>query len=409
MADDKVNLDKDAKEKMQKTRQLNIKNIGKAAIIGFGVLFLIILFFNFFESNKTKKNEQNVEESFSQRNVGSELDNEDYSNSRIQAIDEKIKETETEEYNPDYDIPATEEADPIADFIKAQELEKVKRLYEARSSGFKTQTPISMSYGNSEMTHENSASYSSGFNNNDYLKYITAGIEETSSTNMQKEKIQFMKNAAVSNFTLQEMLLPSVTKYEVKAGTYIPVVITVGIDSDLPGNFQAMVREDIYDTNTGTELLIPMGSKVFGQFSSEVSWGQTRIQAVFNRLTLPNGKSINLETMGIADSDGKSGLEANVDLRLGKVFGSVIMAAVIGGGQGALTNNGKYEKDRNAALSGAGEAGGEQTIEIVDKYVSKLIDVQPKLTKEFGGRANIVVNKDIILEKYNKEIKYLVD
>lgn len=382
MADDKVNLDKDAKEKMQKTRQLNIKNIGKAAIIGFGVLFLIILFFNFFESNKTKKNEQNAEESFSQRNVGSELDNEDYSNSRIQAIDEKIKETETEEYNPDYDIPATEEADPIADFIKAQELEKVKRLYEARSSGF---------------------------NNNDYLKYITAGIEETSSTNMQKEKIQFMKNAAVSNFTLQEMLLPSVTKYEVKAGTYIPVVITVGIDSDLPGNFQAMVREDIYDTNTGTELLIPMGSKVFGQFSSEVSWGQTRIQVVFNRLTLPNGKSINLETMGIADSDGKSGLEANVDLRLGKVFGSVIMAAVIGGGQGALTNNGKYEKDRNAALSGAGEAGGEQSIEIVDKYVSKLIDVQPKLTKEFGGRANIVVNKDIILEKYNKEIKYLVD
>lgn len=410
MADNKINLDKDAKEKMPKTRQFNFKNIFKFL---FGIVAIILVFifsFNFFKNEEKETEKKSENDIFNERNVGSELENQDYGNSRIIAVDEKITEDTTllEEDNPDYNIPAEEE-DPIAEYIKAQELEKVKRYYDARKSGFNKQIPVNISFNeNSEYDKTVNAPYSFS-NDSEYIKYLTAGIGESSTPNMQKEKIQFMKNAAIDNFVLKEVLTPSISKYEVKAGTYIPVTITVGIDSDLPGHFQAIVREDVYDTNTGTELLIPMGSKVFGQFSSEVSWGQTRIQAVFNRLTLPNGKSINLETMGIADSDGKSGLEANVDLRLGKVFGAIIMAAVIGGAEGALTNNGRYERDKNAALASAGTAGGEKTIETVDKYTSKIIDVQPKLTKEFGGRANIVVNKDMILEKYDKTINYLVD
>lgn len=411
MADNKINLDKDAREKMPKTRQLNFKNIGKALGVIIAAILVIIFTFDFFKTEKKAEEKKTEDDMFVERNVPSELEQQDYGNSRIIAADEKISEEtplEEEEYNPDYDVPAVEE-DPIAEYIKQQELEKVKRRYEARKSGFNKQIPVNMNFtGDPEYDNSVNAPYSS-LNDSDYIKYLTAGINESSTPNMQKEKIQFMKNAAIDNFVLKEILTPSISKYEVKAGTYIPVTITVGIDSDLPGHFQAMVREDIYDTNTGTELLIPMGSKVFGQFSSEVSWGQTRIQAVFNRLTLPNGKSINLETMEIADTDGKSGLEANVDLRLGKVFGAIIMAAVIGGAEGALTNNGRYERDKNAALASAGTAGGEKTIETVDKYTSKIIDVQPKLTKEFGGRANIVVNKDMVLERYDKTIKYLVD
>lgn len=410
MADYKINLDKDAKEKMPKTRQLNFKNILKAFIGIIAIILVLIFSFDFFKNETKEEEKKNENDMFNERNLGTELEKQDYGNTRILAVDEKITEEPEleEEYNPDYDVPAVEE-DPIAEYLKAQELEKVKRYYDARKAGFNKQVPIDISLkGDPEYDNSVNAPYSFS-NDSEYIKYLTAGIGETSTPNMQKEKIQFMKNAAIDNFVLKEILTPSISKYEVKAGTYIPVTITVGIDSDLPGHFQAMVREDIYDTNTGTELLIPMGSKVFGQFSSEVSWGQTRIQAVFNRLTLPNGKSINLETMGIADSDGKSGLEANVDLRLGKVFGAIIMASVIGGAEGALTNNGRYERDKNAALAGAGTAGGEKTIETVDKYTSKLIDVQPKLTKEFGGRANIVVNKDMILEKYDKTINYLVD
>ncbi|MDY5306259.1 TrbI/VirB10 family protein [Fusobacterium gastrosuis] len=411
MADNKIDLNKDSKEKIPKTRQLNFKNIGKALAVLIGGIFLVIFTFDFFKNDKEIEEKAKENDIFAERDVNSELDKQDYSNSRVIAANEKliedIPQEDEEEYNPDYDVPAQED-DPIAEYIKQQELEKVKRRYEARASGFNKHAPLNL-YGEGDMSHETNAPAYSGMNDSDYMKYITAGIGEVSNPNMQKEKIQFMKNAAVSNFLLKEVLSNSITKYEVKAGTFIPVTIAVGIDSDLPGHFSAIVREDVYDTNTGTELLIPMGSKVFGTFSSEVSWGQTRIQAVFNRLTLPNGKSINLEAMGVSDLDGKSGLDANVDLRLGKVFGSIIMAAVIGGAEGALTNNGRYDKDRNAVLSGAGEAGGDKTIETIDKFTSKLIDVQPKLTKEFGGRANIVVDKDIILEKYDSTIEYLVN
>ena len=246
-------------------------------------------------------------------------------------------------------------------------------------------------------------------NDLDYLKYLTSEINQTADPNMQKEKKQFLKNAAVQNFVLKEPLTPSISKYEVKTGTYIPITLVGGINSDLPGNLVAIVREDIYDTNTGTVKVIPAGSRLFGTFSSEVSWGQTRVQVVFNRLTLPNGKSINLGAMGAADLAGQSGLTGDVNMHLGKVIGSIIMAGVVGGADGALTNNGNHKKDENSALSKGGEESGKTAIETVDKYTSKILDVQPTITVKPGTRGTIVVEEDIILEKYDSSINYLIE
>ena len=409
--DGKINLDKSAQEKYKSSTTLNKKNIIKAVSIIIAGIMGISLFLNFLFSkpkNEEKKENENILE---EKAVSDELKKQDYSNRNVLlAADETLSNTKDED-TIDYNVPAEEPApveekeDPMETFLKEQELEKLKRKYDARKSAFKSK-PNKTDYEMISQTPDVADSYT---NDSDYLKYLTSEINQTADPNMQKEKKQFLKNAAVQNFVLKEPLTPSISKYEVKTGTYIPITLVGGINSDLPGNLVAIVREDIYDTNTGTVRVIPAGSRLFGTFSSEVSWGQTRVQVVFNRLTLPNGKSINLGAMGAADLAGQSGLTGDVNMHLGKVIGSIIMAGVVGGADGALTNNGNHRKDENSALSKGGEESGKTAIETVDKYTSKILDVQPTITVKAGTRGTIVVEEDIILEKYDSSINYLIE
>ena len=48
-------------------------------------------------------------------------------------------------------------------------------------------------------------------------------------------------------FILDRVLVPSISRYEVKAGTLISVIFTSWIESDNPGKIVAVVREDVYD------------------------------------------------------------------------------------------------------------------------------------------------------------------
>lgn len=406
----KLNLDKSAQEKYKSSTTLNKKNIVKAISIIIAGILGISLFFNFLFSNPKNEEKKEDENILEEKAVSDDLKKQDYSNRNVLlAADETLSNTK-DENTIDYNIPAEEptpveeKEDPIETFLKEQELEKLKRKYDARKSAFKSKSNKTDYEIVSETT--DTASYT---NDLDYLKYLTSEINQTADPNMQKEKKQFLKNAAVQNFVLKEPLTPSISKYEVKTGTYIPITLVGGINSDLPGHLVAIVREDIYDTNTGTVKIIPAGSRLFGTFSSEVSWGQTRVQVVFNRLTLPNGKSINLGAMGAADLAGQSGLTGDVNMHLGKVIGSIIMAGIVGGADGALTNNGNHRKDENSALSKAGEESGRTAIETVDKYTSKILDVQPTITVKPGTRGTIVVEEDIILEKYNSSINYLIE
>jgi type IV secretory pathway VirB10-like protein len=61
---------------------------------------------------------------------------------------------------------------------------------------------------------------------------------------------------AATNALPSEYLRGSVRKpvspYELKAGTIIPAVMLTAINSDLPGQITGQVRENVYDSDTGT-------------------------------------------------------------------------------------------------------------------------------------------------------------
>jgi len=112
--------------------------------------------------------------------------------------------------------------------------------------------------------------------------------------NHQQRKLDFVgkpeERSIYNAHTLQEQLSP----YEILAGSIIPASLVTGLNSDLPGRVLAQVTENVYDTATGKYLLIPQGTRVIGSYDSVVAHGQSRALVVWERLILPNGKSLQI-------------------------------------------------------------------------------------------------------------------
>lgn len=104
------------------------------------------------------------------------------------------------------------------------------------------------------------------------------------------------------------------------AGTGIAGALVTGIKSDLPGDVIATVTEPVYDTATGRFLLIPQGSRIFGRYNSQVSYGQSRVQVLWNRVILPDTSSPALDNLMGTDPADYAGLEDGVDWHWDRIF-----------------------------------------------------------------------------------------
>ena len=216
--------------------------------------------------------------------------------------------------------------------------------------------------------------------------------------NKQPEKKAFLSENSRKNYN-EDILKEPISKYEIKAGGIIPGVMLTGINSDLPGTMTANVREDVYDTVTGRILLIPKGTRVIGKYSSSISFGQSRVLVVWQRLIFPNGKSINLENFEGADMSGYSGLVGTVDNHTLKLFQGVILSSILGAAAGIIDDNGN---NNNSWRNNAGRGAGEEIVTIGEAIASRLLAVQPTIKIAPGSRFNIMVNSDLILEPYNE-------
>ena len=217
--------------------------------------------------------------------------------------------------------------------------------------------------------------------------------------NKQAEKKAFLSENSRKVYN-EDTLKPAISKFEVKAGGIIPGIMLTGINSDLPGTMTASVREDVYDTVTGKYLLIPKGTRVTGKYSSAISFGQSRVLVVWQRLIYPNGKSINLENFEGADMSGYSGLIGNVDNHTLKLFQGVVLSSILGAAAGIIDDggNGKNTSWKN----NAGKGAGEEIVSIGEAIASRLLAVQPTIKIQPGARFNIMVNSDLVLEPYKR-------
>lgn len=406
----KENQNKEISNK--KSVNINTKNLTK--LIG-GVLlvislpFLYIFMFSSYENQeKTEPTTFGNDDTLISQGVANNLPS-DYSSRKNEidnTINEQLEKNKISEEKPIQEIREqvnyNEPKQLTEEEMFMQEIKRRRREaeLEAKMSGFQK--------SNKSINQNAGSSSNNGTNGNPALDSTFLSSlykQEKDDPNMQNQRKDFLKNSAIDEFVLTKTLTPSLSRYEVKTGSIIPVTMWAKVNSDNPGSILAITRETVYDSLTGTIKLIPMGTKLYGQYSSEVAFGQERVQIVFNRMTLPNGKSINLGSMIGSDLEGQSGLKDKVDTHMTKVVASVVMSAILGAGTAITTDNNSNNDNDWRYL--AGQGAGEQMINVGNKYAEKVLNVQPTLTIRSGFRANIIIDKDIILESYQNNVEYI--
>lgn len=229
--------------------------------------------------------------------------------------------------------------------------------------------------------------------------------------NMQAEKNSFVANnstpAANADY-LQTTLQQPQSPFELQAGTIIPGILITGINSDLPGQITAQIRENVYDTISGQYLLIPQGAKLTGLYDSQITYGQERVLVVWNRIIFPNGQSIDLEGMPGVDISGYSGFNDVVDNHYTKIFGSVILMSVLSAGaqlsQPQQSNNPFSAPTVNQTLA---QSLGTNIANVGTAILSKNLNIQPTLIIRPGYCFNISVTKDIVFPGiYSSEVNF---
>jgi type IV secretory pathway VirB10-like protein len=181
------------------------------------------------------------------------------------------------------------------------------------------------------------------------------------------------------------------SRYELQMGAVIPGVLISGISSEAPGQIIGQVSENVYDSATGSHLLIPQGSRLVGTYSATVANGQARVQVAWVRLNFPNGHKLDLGGMSGSDQAGVSGFRDRVNRHFAQRLASALMtsALTIAYEMAAPRNGGFYE---NAIHRGAGESIVRMGIEGAQQSAQ----IPPTLEIRPGYRFNIAVNKDIV-------------
>ncbi|AWN73038.1 TrbI/VirB10 family protein [Legionella anisa] len=192
------------------------------------------------------------------------------------------------------------------------------------------------------------------------------------------------------------------SRYELRAGSVIPGVMISGISSELPGQIIGQVSQNVYDTATGKYLLIPQGTKIFGLYSSEVSFGQNSVLVAWQRLTFPDGKALDIGCMPGADSAGYAGFRDQVNNHYLRIYGSaLLMSGIVGGISYSQNINqpNQYGYTQPTAGSVLSQALGQQLGEVTSQLVAKNLNVAPTINIRPGYRFNIIVVKDLTFRK----------
>jgi type IV secretion system protein TrbI len=217
--------------------------------------------------------------------------------------------------------------------------------------------------------------------------------------NPQEHKQSFVDRASDSRIYASEDLQPPPSPYQLTGGiTMIPAALVTGINSDLPGDIIATVTQNIYDSVTGEHLLIPQGSRLQGQYDSQVAYGQRRVLMVWTRLTLPDGSSIVLDRLKGVDVSGHAGLADQVDWHWSRIFAGAAVSTVLGAG--AELASPRRSTEEGTVVIAAREGAQDTVNQIGQEMTRRNLDIQPTLTVRPGFPLRVIVNRDLILRPY---------
>ena len=221
--------------------------------------------------------------------------------------------------------------------------------------------------------------------------------DPTAVQNRQDQKEAFLKGGSTETRNSGNLKMPS-SPYQVMAGTVIAGALVTGIKSDLPGDVIATVTEPVYDTATGKFLLIPQGSRILVKYNSQVSYGQSRVQVVWNRVILPDTSSLTLDNLVGTDPAGYSGLEDGVDYHWSRIVAGAALTTMLGvGAELAAPEN---RQDGNRIVIAGRDSAQDSINQVGQEMTRRNMNIQPTLTERPGLPVRIIANRDLVLRPY---------
>lgn len=191
-------------------------------------------------------------------------------------------------------------------------------------------------------------------------------------------------------------LTAPVSPYTLSAGSIIAASLITGVSSDLPGMVVAQVTQRVFDSATGRVVLIPQGSRLIGRYDHDVVFGQQRALIVWDRLILPDGRSLQLDDEPATDRSGFAGLSDRVDSHGGALVKGAVLSTLLGVGSDLSFNGGSNLVD---ALR---QAAGQNVTNAGNRLVSKSLDIKPTLTIRPGARVLVVLHRDLVLAPWRQ-------
>jgi type IV secretion system protein VirB10 len=198
-------------------------------------------------------------------------------------------------------------------------------------------------------------------------------------------------------------------RYQIRAGTVIPAVLLSGVNSEVPGTIKAQVAQDVYDTATGADLLIPQGAQLIGSYASNVQYGQSRLFVVWQRITFPDARVLDIGAEPGTDSAGYAGFKDQVDSHWLRIFGSAALMSAISAGvaysQDRYQNNSNYYQPPSFSDE-ISQAVGQQFGQAAAQLLQKNLDIAPTLKIRPGYRFSILLIKDFVFPGAYEDFQY---
>lgn len=164
-------------------------------------------------------------------------------------------------------------------------------------------------------------------------------------------------------------------------GTVIQAVLETALDSTRAGGVRALVQRDVSSFD-GTRVLIPRGSRLYGEYEANLQAGQNRALVQWTRLIRPDGVTIALDSPS-SDPLGRAGIRGRVDTKFLQRFGGALLQSVLDIGVGVAVNE---------ASNGVIVAlpGSTQNVQVRQPDA-----VQPTLKVRHGTSVSVFVARDL--------------
>lgn len=188
-------------------------------------------------------------------------------------------------------------------------------------------------------------------------------------------------------------------------GTLIPGTLETAINSDLPGQIRAVVSADVYSFD-GRRVLIPAGTRLIGEYQSDLMNGQTRVFVVWSRLIRQDGASIALGSQG-SDALGRAGMTGHVDKHFRERFSSSILLSIIGGGTsyaiGQRSNRMNYYSNDRDGADEARQTIAQTFSDMANTALRENINIPPTVTVDQGASIFVFVHHDLDFSEFYQD------